>query len=145
MVGKEGDNGSNGDKPKRNLSPEHLEALARGRKQGKIVNDYLRAFDAKKPRRGRPVTPEHTRERLEKVEAELEEDSTSASRRLTLIQEKMDLEVRLTSFVAKDDIGDLEAEFIKVAREYGESKGLTRAAWREFGLPPKVLDAAGIK
>jgi hypothetical protein len=32
------------------------------------------------------------------------------------------------------DLADLEAQFGRVAASYGESKGITYSAWREFGV-----------
>ena len=38
----------------------------------------------------------------------------------------------------------LEAEFVKVAKSYGERTGVSYAAWRAVGVTPAVLKAAGI-
>ena len=38
----------------------------------------------------------------------------------------------------------LETAFIAVAGPYSERKGLSYAAWREVGVQPRVLRAAGI-
>ena len=37
------------------------------------------------------------------------------------------------------DIGALEAEFVKVAKSYGERTGVSYAAWRAVGVTPAVL------
>ena len=42
------------------------------------------------------------------------------------------------------DISALEAEFVKVAKSYGQRTGVSYAAWRAVGVAPAVLKAAGI-
>ena len=38
-----------------------------------------------------------------------------------------------------------EADFVAVAQAYSRRKGITWAAWREVGVPRRVLEAAGIE
>ena len=38
----------------------------------------------------------------------------------------------------------LEKAFVKHAKAYSDSKGISYAAWREIGVTPEVLKAAGI-
>ena len=47
--------------------------------------------------------------------------------------------------VSGDDVGSLESEFKKHVASYSERKGVTYTAWRESGVPAKVLREAGIK
>ena len=42
------------------------------------------------------------------------------------------------------DISALEAEFISLAKAYGERKGISYAAWREVDVPAAVLKRAGV-
>jgi hypothetical protein len=44
--------------PKRTMTTEHKEALAKGREAGRAVREYLAALEATRPKRGRKVTPE---------------------------------------------------------------------------------------
>ena len=130
-------------KATRTMSDQHKAALAEGREQGRVVRRYLEALQAHKPKRGRKRTPESVAKRLEGIEARL--DTADPLTRVHLVQERMDLERQLEA--AQDGGGDLqalEAEFVRVARAYGERKGITYAAWREAGVDPKVLRAAGI-
>ena len=65
--------------------------------------------------------------------------------RLSLLQERRDLEVELASMQAgAPDLGNLEKEFSKVAKSYSQKKKISYGAWREFGVPPEVLKKAGI-
>ena len=42
------------------------------------------------------------------------------------------------------DLGELEKQFIKVARSYGERKGISYCTWRSAGVPAAVLQSAGV-
>jgi hypothetical protein len=46
---------------------------------------------------------------------------------------------------ASPDLSKLESAFIKHAKAYAERKGITKAAFREVGVPAEVLTKAGIK
>ncbi len=56
----------------------------------------------------------------------------------------MDLIRELESKSQTVDLANLEKAFIKAAREYGQRKGITYAAWREAGVSPQTLKKAGI-
>jgi hypothetical protein len=124
------------------MSDAHKAALAEGRKQGRAVKSYLEALEANKPRRGRKRTPESIRKRLDRIADSFE--TASAVERLQLAQERMDLEHEMRAREAKVDLGKLEGEFVKVAKAYGDRKGISYAAWREVGVEPAVLKRAGI-
>ncbi len=124
------------------LSAEHKAALAEGRTQGRAVRNYLEALEAHKPKRGRRRTPESIRKRLGRIETELE--GADPVGRLQLIQERMDLEAELASSEKPVDLSALEREFKKAAKSYSERKGISYSAWRELGVAPSVLAAAGI-
>jgi hypothetical protein len=38
----------------------------------------------------------------------------------------------------------LEDDFVRIAKAYGERKGISHEAWRETGVQPEVLRRAGI-
>ena len=124
------------------MSEAHKAALAEGRKQGRAVKSYLEALEANKPKRGRKRTPESIRKRLDKISEAFAE--ASAVERLQLAQERMDLENELAAREAKIDLAQLENDFVKVAKEYGERKGISYAAWREVGVEPAILKRANI-
>jgi hypothetical protein len=124
------------------MSDAHKAALATGRVEGKIVRDYLEALRANKPARGRKRTPESISKRLAAIDAEI--GGADPVKELRLVQERLDLEAELSTMGTTVDIGALEAEFIKVAKAYGERTGVSHAAWRAVGITPAVLKAAGI-
>ena len=124
------------------MSDEHKAALAKGRDEGRAVRRYLEAVERQRPRRGRPRTAESVKRRLATVNAKL--DEADALTRLHLLQERADLETEIAGLETTDDMPALEKAFVKVARSYGERKGIDYATWREAGVAAAVLDKAGI-
>ena len=125
------------------MSETHKEALAEGRNHARIVGRYLEALEANKPKRGRKRTPESVKKRLEAVSDEVK-DATGLTR-LSLLQERRDLEIELATMQAgTPDISGLEQDFVKVASEYSAKKKISYGAWREFGVSPEALKKAGI-
>ena len=130
---------------KRSKSPmtdEHKAALAEGRNQGRAVRRYLEALEDNKPKRGRKRTPDSIKKRLDRIEVELPD--AEPMKRLTLVQERLDLEAELEKAEGGVDLSELEKGFVANAKEYSARKGLTYSAWREVGVSPATLKAAGI-
>lgn len=126
------------------LTDEHKEALAQGREEGRTVRRYLDALDAHAPKRGRKRTPESVRKQMAETIEKLS-NGVSPMERLELAQRRLDLEAEIAALESTDNMAELQAAFIKVAAAYSERKGITRAAWREVGVPPAVLNEAGIR
>lgn len=124
------------------MSAAHKEALAKGRAEGKAVRNYLEVLRANKPVRGRKRTPDSIAKRLAAIDREF--STADPVKELRLVQERIDLQAQLATMGNKVDTSALEAEFIKVAKEYGERTGVSYAAWRTVGVPAAVLSAAGI-
>ena len=124
------------------MSAEHKAALAKGREEGRIVRQYLEALESTKPRRGRKRTPDSIRKRLATIEAALPE--SEPLNRLHLVEEKQRLEAELAHSDDVVDLAALEKSFIKVARQYGERKGISYSAWRTVGVSASVLQQAKI-
>src|SRR4051812_40982564 len=124
---------------KPSMSDAHKEALALGREQGRAVRRYLEAIELHKPKRGRKRTPESVQKQLAAIEAKL--PSADALTRVQLIQQRMDLQAELAMKSETVDLGALETGFVKAARDYGQRKGISYAAWRGGGggapPPPK--------
>jgi uncharacterized protein YicC (UPF0701 family) len=127
---------------KKPMSAEHKAALAQGRVEGRAVRNYLEALQKHRPRRGRKRTEGTVKNRLAKIEEMLPD--ADPVRRVDLIQERMDLRNELENLEKKVDLDGLENEFVKAAKGYSERKGISYAAWRESGVSPAVLKAAGI-
>lgn len=126
---------------KRTLTPEHKEALAKGRQQGKIVRAYLEAISDRP--RGRRISKVDLEARLDQTLNELESDELDPVNRVKLIQERINLEKRLARY-DKADLGDLEKGFIEAAKPWAESHGVTYVAFKQAGVPDPVLRAAGL-
>lgn len=107
-----------------------------------VVGAYLTAVRAPK-QRGRQRTLESAEAELADVTTQLDADP-SATTALLLTQRRIDLEREVEERRARANPGALEAEFVKVAARYGESRGISYAAWREVGVPAAVLRQAGI-
>ena len=134
---------SNGAGPKTAMTDEHKDALAVGRAEGRSVRAYLEALDSHKPKRGRKRTTESITARLAKIDDEF--DTADQLTKLALVQERLNLAEELAAMdTGALDIGDLEAEFVKVAKGYAARKGISYAAFRQIGVPAAALKAAGI-
>ena len=127
---------------KSTMTAAHKTALATGREQGRVVRDYLNALELTKPRRGRKRTPESIQKRLAAIDVEY--SVAPALQRLQLIQEELDLEAELAIVDEVIDVSRLEKAFIKVARAYGDRKGISYSAWRSVGVSAAVLQSAGV-
>ena len=124
------------------MSAEHKAALAEGRAQGRAIRDYLEALEAHKPKRGRKRTPDSIKKRLDRIETEIVD--ADPMKRVTLIQERIDLDNELAAADGGVDLGALERDFVKYAKDYSSRKGISYNAWREVGVTPATPKAAGI-
>ena len=117
---------------------------AREKADNRAVRDYLDTLSANTRKRGRKRTADSAKARISAIEAAMSD--ASASRRLGLVQERLDLEAELDAMAqaSKVDIGDLEAGFIKAAADYGGQRGISYTAWREVGVSAATLKSAGI-
>ncbi|MDP8932441.1 MAG: hypothetical protein M3O70_28815 [Actinomycetota bacterium] len=124
------------------MSPEHKEALARGRQEAKVVRNYLEALHTDR-QRGRPSDRQSLQARIERLQSQINEEP-NATRRVELIQQRLDSERRLARLEETTDRESLERDFIEVAKSYSERRGITYSAWREVGVPAAVLREAEI-
>ena len=109
------------------------------------VRDYLKALEQNAPRRGRRRTPESVERQLAVLESEME--GASVTKRLGLIQQRIDLEADLEALqqAGSVDLSALEAGFATHAAAYGGRRGISYAAWREVGVSSATLKSAGIR
>lgn len=130
---------------KRVVTDEHKAAMAAGRTEARAVKNYLEGLELTRPKRGRKRTPDSINQRLVKISAELE-STTDPMKKLSLTQERIDLERELDALESKVDVDmdGLEKAFIGAAASYSARKGISYGAWREIGVSAAVLKAAGI-
>ena len=126
----------------REVTPEHKAAMIQGRTETRVVRQYLEALEVRQSG-GRRRPKESLQKKLAAVEQDLE--SADAVGRLHLVQERINLQKAIEAAEQNVDIDELENGFIDVAASYSERKGISYQAWREVGVPPKVLQAAGIR
>jgi len=124
------------------MTDEHKKALAEGRTQGRAVRAYLEAVETTKPKRGRKRTADSIKKRLDVIEVEL--DRADPLKALNLRQERRNLYGELAGIDDKVDLAAVEAGFVAAAKSYGERRGIAYEVWREAGVPPEVLQKAGI-
>lgn len=90
------------------------------------------------------MSKESLQRRLEKVNQKL--DSTdNPLESVDLIQSKLDIEKSMAEVENAQDMESLEKGFVDNAASYSERKGVSYTAWREFGVPARVLREARIK
>lgn len=116
--------------------------MAEGRIQSRPIAAYLDALQKHKPKRGRKRTPDSIDRRMNSIDNQLE--SANQIKRLSLIQERIDLLKEREALQRKVDLTGLEADFARTAKTYGQRKGISYAAWRELGVPAATLKKAGI-
>jgi len=117
---------------------------AQEKANNRAVRDYLDALSANTRKRGRKRTIESVKARISAIEYAM--DAASTSKRLSLIQERLDLNAELAAMNEANsvDMGSLEAGFVKAASSYGTQRGISYTAWREIGVSATTLKAAGI-
>ena len=124
------------------MTAQHKAALAKGREEGLAVRRYLEAIESSRPRRGRRRTPASISKRLNAIDAELA--TADPLTRLHLLQQKKDLTDELGRGGETEDLESLEKQFVKVAKAYGERKGISYGTWRTAGVSAAVLQKAGV-
>ena len=118
---------------------------AQEKAENKAVRDYLDVLVTGTPKRGRKRTPDSVKARISAI-GEATADA-SATKRLGLVQERLDLEAELDAMTRAGsvDMGSLEVGFIKAASSYGSRRGISYGAWREMGVSATTLKSAGIR
>jgi hypothetical protein len=126
----------------RTLSAAHKRALAEGRTMS-TVDRYLSAVNTPK-QRGRKVSKATLTQRL--AAARERAKSTTGVEKVLAAQEVRDLQNKLASLNAASgtDVKSLEAEFVRIAKKFGENRGIGYGAWRDAGVPAVVLKKAGV-
>ena len=123
------------------MSQEHKDALAQGRKEARAIKAYLKTIEARK--QGRSVTKEGLESRLTRTNEKIEA-SDDTLKTLDLIQTRLDIQLALSSMEDVENLDQLEAGFVTYAKSYSERKRVSYTAWREFGVPAAVLRAANV-
>jgi hypothetical protein len=127
----------------RTMSAAHKQALAEGRSMSLTVDRYLAVVNTPK-RRGRKVS----RATLESRLAGARERAKTATGvdKVLAAQDIRDLEGKLSQLdsASGTDLKTLEAAFVKIAKKFGENRGIGYGAWRDAGVSAQVLRRAGV-
>lgn len=123
------------------MSDEHKAALARGRRESRLIKRYLEALGRRRP--GRPITRESLERKLAGLDAKIEGESDYL-KRVDLVQQRLETEETLTSMRESANLEELEEGFVEAAKSYSDRKGISYSAWREVGVPASALRRAGI-
>ncbi len=119
------------------MSVEHKAALAEGRKQSKMIKEYLVALETPEDPK-----PKFSQEQLDGMAVAVKREEKPLVK-LDLIQALID--AKASSVVSEPvDLPSLEWGFVQVAAVYSERKGISYAAWRQAGVPVDTLKAANI-
>ncbi|MGH3599391.1 MAG: hypothetical protein ACRDQH_03790 [Pseudonocardiaceae bacterium] len=126
------------------MSDSHKAALAVGRDEGRAVRRYLEALEAHRPRPGRKRTAETVQRQLRETIQQL--NRATALERVHLLQRRLDLEHEIERMQRDSDLDlvELETAFVTALPGYSDRKHISYAAWREVGVPARVLRAAGV-
>jgi hypothetical protein len=127
----------------RTMSPAHKKALAEGRSMSLTVDRYLAVVNTPK-RRGRKVSKATLEQRL--VSARGRSKTATGIDKVLAAQEIRDLEVKIARLntASGTDLKDLEVAFVKIAKKFGENRGIGYGAWRDAGVSAQVLRRAGV-
>lgn len=129
---------------KKGMTDAHKAALAVGRDEGRAVRRYLEALEAHRPRPGRKRTIDTVQRQLTETAQQLEK--STALDRVHLLQRRLDLEQELARMQQQSDVNldELEKSFIDALPGYSDRKHISYTAWREVGVPARVLRTAGV-
>lgn len=107
-----------------------------------IVRRYLKALiERKKADRPRWADPQL---RLSEIEMQLAEPGLDPIPRLDLLQERVEVRQAIAAKEAEQEFESLVDEFVSVGLSYSHRKGISYAAWRDFGVPAEHLRRARI-
>jgi hypothetical protein len=122
------------------MTAEHKKALAEGRRQSKAVKGYLEALSTD---RRSVADPKQFQKRISDLSKKIDAEE-NPSRRVELVQRRLDLENQLADAEGTADLAQLERDFKRAVKGYSQRKGISYKAWREVGVPASVLRDAGI-
>jgi hypothetical protein len=127
----------------RTMSDSHKKALAEGRSMSLTVDRYLAVVNTPK-RRGRKVSRATLESRL--TSARERAKTATGVDKVLAAQDIRDLEAKIAQLdtASGADLKTLEAAFVKIAKKFGENRGIGYGAWRDAGVSAQVLRRAGV-
>ncbi len=110
--------------------------------QNAAVRKYLEANEKGKNKSKFRRSPERIMARIADIDAEV--PNAPVLKRLSLLQEKANLESGLAEKDTQVDMAALEAGFVKHAGGFATRKNISYGVWRTVGVAPELLQRAGI-
>jgi hypothetical protein len=128
---------------RRTMSAAHKRALAEGRSMSLTVDRYLAVVNTPK-RRGRKVSKATLEQRL--AAARERAKTATGIDKVLAAQDIRDLDAKIAQLntASGADLKSLEAAFVKIAKKFGENRGIGYGAWRDAGVSAQVLRRAGV-
>lgn len=117
--------------------------MTEGHRRGKIFDQYVDALSEFDRLPGKPKSEEQLVSEI--ADLKTQEAEESGLRRVRVIQKLEDAEYRLKMLRLKDEIPELQKEFVAWGAEYAEQQGFSYDTLTTAGIPGKVLDEAGIE
>ena len=125
------------------ITEEQKIAMQVGRIEVTIVRNYLNSL-REKAKPGRRRTVESVERAQQRVDEKID-GCRDPYDLLLLIQERRDLADEHARLEAARNDDVLRDEFIAIAKDFSDRKGVSYEAWREVGVPAAVLQQAGVK
>lgn len=125
------------------MDEQHKQALARGRREGRIVRSYLQGLE-EGGKSAQGSDPEWLALELRRIETRLA-GGVDPLERLELIQKRTEIERQLAAPRPDTSFEELEQGFVAVIVGYATRKGISYWALREVGVPDAVLARAGVQ
>lgn len=125
----------------RRRAPEHNAKLTSSIKATAAVKAYLGSLTASRDAGRRDQLGAQVEDLKLQIRA-ARADRVPPTEVLRLIQKRLDIESQMRNSASRVE---LEQAFITHAHTYASRRGITRHAFREMGVPAKVLDEAGIR
>ena len=122
-------------------SADHKAMMAGVQRESRVVRNFLSSLEHRSEREQRPPPADIEREALT-ISQRLEE--AVDLERLQLLQRREDL-IGLSLEGDATDYGELEKQFIVVARNWGDRESISYGSWCKMGVPEETLRAAGIR
>lgn len=129
------------------MNRRQRQQLSTAMRQRHVVRHYL---DLRERPPGK-VDLETHRRRVSRLRERIQ-DSEDPCQRLQLIQRRLDAEAELAqaeqaaeqAAAHPERLQQAEQEFCEVAADYSDRKQISWAAWREVGVPARLLREAGL-
>jgi hypothetical protein len=128
----------------RQLTPREKEAMSEGRERSRIIDKYLRELATGKYHKRGPGKADPASIKAELADLDTKLATAEGIQKLLLTQKREQLTLDLEGRGDEDKFQQLEQAFMRVARQFSADRGISYNAWRDMGVPARVLLKAKI-